>query len=64
MYLNTQNIECKCYCTYFKYQGIYFDEYLQREPEIQHVNKKLANNIGIINRLRHDLDLHVLKQFY
>jgi len=49
---------------HIKYLGIYFDEYLQREPEIQYVNKKLANNIGIINRLRHDLDLHVRKQLY
>lgn len=48
---------------HIKYLGMYFDEYLQGEPEIQHVNEKLANNTGIINRLRHDLDLHVLKQF-
>ena len=37
---------------------------LQWEPQIQHVNNKLAKNVGIINKLRHYLDFHMLKQLY
>jgi len=47
-----------------KYLGIYLDEHLQWEPQIQHVNNKLAKNAGIINKLRHYLDFHILKQLY
>ena len=40
------------------------DEHLQWEPQIQHVNNKLAKNVGIINKLRNYLDFHMLKQLY
>ena len=55
------NIECK---NYIKYLGIYLDEHLQWGPQIQHVNNKLAKNVGIINKLRYYLDFHMLKQLY
>ena len=61
MHLNINNIDCK---SYIKYLGIYLDEHLQWEPQIQHVNNKLAKNVGIINKLRHYLDFHMLKQLY
>ena len=50
--------------SYIKYLGIYLDEHLQWEPQIQHVNNKLAKNVGIINKLRHYLDFYMLKQLY
>ena len=37
---------------------------LQWEPQIQHVNNQLAKNVDIINKLRHYLDLHMLKHLY
>ena len=40
------------------------DELLQWEPQIQHVNNKLARNVGIISKLRHYLNFHMLKQLY
>ena len=55
--LKYPNIECK---SYTEYLGIYIDEHLQWELQIQHVNNKLAKNLGKINRLRHYLDLHNL----
>jgi len=51
--------ECK---NYIKYVGIYLDEHLQWGPQTQHVNNKLAKNVGIINKLRYYLDFHMLKQ--
>ena len=62
IHLNIHNIEPK---SYIKYLGICLDEHLQPwEPQIQHVNNKLAKNIGIINKLKHYLDLNMLKQLY
>ena len=61
MHLNIHNIDCK---SYIKYLGIYLDEHLQWEPQIQHVNNKLAKNVGITNKLRHYLDFYMLKQLY
>ena len=61
IHLNIHNIDCK---SYIKYLGIYLDEHLQWESQIQHVNNKLAKNVGIINKLRHYLDFHMLKQLY
>jgi len=61
IHLNIHNIERK---NYIKYLGIYLDEHLQWGPQIQHVNKKLAKNVGIINKLRYYLDFHMLKQLY
>ena len=55
------DIDCK---SYIKNLGIYLDEHLQWEPQIQHVNNKLAKNVGITNKLRHYLDFHMLKQLY
>ena len=44
--LNINNIKCK---SYIKYLGIYLDEHLQWEPQIQHVNNKLAKNVDLYN---------------
>ena len=61
IHFNIHNIDCE---SYIKYLGIYLDEHLQWESQIQHVNNKLAKNVGIINKLRHYLDFHMLKQLY
>ena len=61
IHLNIHNIDCK---SYMKYLGIYLDEHLQWKSQIQHVNNKLAKNVGIINKLRHYLDFQMLKQLY
>ena len=49
---------------YIKYLGIYIDEHLNWKTQITHANNKLAKNLGIINKLRHYLNLHTLKQLY
>jgi len=60
-HLNIHNIERK---SDIKYLGIYLDEHLKWETQIQHVNNTLAKNVGIINKLRNYLDFHMLKQLY
>ena len=42
--------------------AVNLDEHLQWKPQIQHVNNKLAQNVGIIDKLRHYLDLRMLKR--
>ena len=61
IHVNIHNIDCK---SYIKYLGIYLDKHLQYESQIQHLNNKLVKNVGIINKLRHYLDFHMLKQLY
>ena len=55
------NIECK---NRIKYLGVYIDQNLHRGPQIQHINNKLAKNVGIINKLRYYVDCHTLRQLY
>ena len=45
-HLNIHNIERK---SDIKCLGIYLDEHLKWETQIQHVNNTLAKNVGIIN---------------
>ena len=59
--IHIQNIERK---KQIKYLGVYIDQNLNWEPEIQHINNKLGKNIGIINKLRYYVDLHTLRQMY
>ena len=47
-----------------KYLGVYLDEYFSWEHQIKHINIKVNKNIGIINKLRHYVDLKMLKQLY
>ena len=48
VHININNIECK---PLVKYLGVYLDEHLNWDPQIQHVNSKIAKNIGIIYKL-------------
>ena len=59
--INISNIQQK---NCIKYLGVYIDNKLSWTPHISHVNDKISKNIGIINKLRYYLDLHVLKQLY
>ena len=59
--ININNIERK---SFVKYLRIYIDEHLNWDPQIQHVNNKLAKNIGVLYKIRKYVDLNVLKQLY
>ena len=59
--INITGIEQK---DYIKYLGIYIDKHLNWRPQIQHVNNKLAKNLGILSKLRYYIDLNILKQIY
>ena len=50
--------------SFVKYLGVYIDEHLNWEPQIQFVNNKLAKNIGVLYKIRKHLDLNILKQLY
>ena len=59
--LHRHNIKRK---SQIKYLGVYIDQNLHWGPQIQHINDKLAKNVGIINKLRYYVDLHTLRQLY
>ncbi|EDO33536.1 predicted protein [Nematostella vectensis] len=52
---NTNNI---------KYLGVFIDEHLKWNSQLNHVNKCLAKNLGIISKLRYFLPLTTLTQLY
>ena len=47
-----------------KYLGVFIDERLQRDAQLKHVQNKIAKNTGVINKLRHFVSIHMLKQLY
>ena len=49
---------------YIKYLGVYLDKHLNWQLHIQHVNNNLAKNLGMLSKLRHYIDLNILKQIY
>ena len=49
---------------YIKYLGVCTDKHLNWQPQTQHVNNKLAKNLGILSKLRYYIDLNILKQIY
>ena len=59
--INITGIEQK---DYIMYLGVYIDKHLNCQPQIQHVNNKLAKNLGILSKLRYYIDLNILKQIY
>ena len=59
--INVNNINIK---SQIKYLGVYIDQHLHWEPQIKHINSKLAKNMGIITKLRHYVNLHTMKQLY
>ena len=59
--INIDNVEEK---DHIKYLGVYIDKHLNWQPQLQHINNKVAKNTGILTKLRHYLNLHMLKQIY
>ena len=59
--IKIHNIEQK---NCIKYLGIYLDEHINWKSQIAHVNSKLAKNTGIFYKLRHLLNIDMLKQLY
>ena len=49
---------------HIKYLGVFIDNHIEWGAHIQHVNNRVAKNIGIINKLRHYLDLTTMRQLY
>ena len=59
--INIANLECT---EHIKYLGVYLDNKITWHQHIKHINNKLAKNLGILNKLRHHLNLKMLKQLY
>ena len=55
------NIEQK---SLFKYLGVFIDEHLKWDAQLQHINNKITKNIGILFKLRHYVPISTLKQLY
>lgn len=58
---NIENIESK---NYIKYLEVYIDKHLNWQPQIQHINNKIARNAGILTILRHYVEFNMLKNIY
>ena len=44
--------------------GVFIDEHLKWDAQLQHINNKLTKNLGILFKLRHYMPINVLKQLY
>ena len=44
--------------------GVFIDEHLKWDAQLQHINKKITKNIGILFKLRHYVPISTLKQLY
>ena len=53
------NIQQKCS---IKYLGIFIDENLKWDAQIQHVNNRIAKNLGILNKRRYFMSVSSLRQ--
>ena len=47
-----------------KYLGVFIDEHLKWDAQLQHINNKITKNIGILFNLRHYVPRSTLKQLY
>ena len=47
-----------------KYLGIFIHENLKWDAQIQHVNNRIAKNLGILNKLRYYVSVSSLRQLY
>ena len=47
-----------------KYLGIFIDENLKWDAQIQHVNNRIAKNLGIQSKLRYFVSVSSLRQLY
>ena len=44
--------------------GVFIDQHLKWDARLQHINKKITKNIGILIKLRHFVPVSTLKQLY
>ena len=44
--------------------GVFIDEHLKWDAQLQHINNKITKNIGILFKLRHYVPISTLKQLY
>ena len=44
--------------------GVFIDEHLKWDAQLQHINNKRTKNIGILFNLRHYMPINALKQLY
>ena len=51
-------------CSSYKYLGLHFDENLNWKTHIDYVCKKISKICGIISKLRHSVDIEILKTVY
>ena len=47
-----------------KYLGVFIEEHLKWDAQLQHINNKITKNIGILFKLRHYVPISTLKQLY
>ena len=47
-----------------KYLGVFIDEHLKWDAQLQDINNKLTKNVGISFKLRHYMPINALKQLY
>ena len=59
--ITTCHIEQK---SQIKYLGVFIDEHLKWDAQLQHINNKRTKNIGILFNLRHYMPINALKQLY
>ena len=59
--LNKKAIEQK---TYVKYLGVLIDEHLNWKEQISQITKKISRSVGIICKLRHCMDVSLLRTIY
>ena len=52
--ITTCHIEQK---SQIKYLGVFIDEHLKWDAQLQHINNKLTKNIGILFKLRHSMPI-------
>ena len=55
------NIEQK---SQIKCLGVFINEHLKWDAQLQHINNKITKNIGILFKLRHYVPISTLKQLY
>ena len=55
------NIEQK---SQIKYLGVFIDEHLKWDAQLQHINNKITKNIGILFKLRYYVPMSTLKQLH
>ena len=51
-------------CSFYKYLGLNFDENLNWKIHIDYVSKKISKMCGIVSKLRHCVDIEILKTVY